>query len=183
MHRWSLTLVLGLAIVSLFCYSQVFAGMSLGAGAGLSGYSAGETSESALIFGGYFEYPLTMVGIRLGVDYWSKTYGEAPVEISWSDITISATGIYHFPLIGSPVTPYLGAGVGFHMFKMEFPTILGDLSTSDSYFGVHGVGGGEFMATPMIGLFAEGRYGTIFSEGESTNVWTVLGGLTYHLPM
>lgn len=182
MYKWVSKLVLGLVIIALFSYSQVFAGMSAGARAGFSGYSAGETSESAPIFGGYFEYTLPFLGIRAGVDYWSKSYGESPFEITWSDITISATGIYRFPLIGSPVTPYLGAGAGFHMFSWDFGALEIE-SQSDNYFGIHGIGGVEFMATPMFGLFAEGKYGTIFSEDESTNVWAVIGGLSYHFPM
>jgi len=188
MNRWISNVALAVTILVLFSCSQAIAGLSMGARAGFSGYSAGETSESAPVFGAYVKYtlPLLGFGIRGGVDYWSKTYGEDPAELKWSDITVSATGLYPFSLPGSPVVPYVGAGVGLHMFKTEFDFGIPGLEpedASDTYFGIHGVGGAEFMVNPMLSVFAEGKYGVIFSEGESTNVWAVVGGVGYHLEM
>jgi opacity protein-like surface antigen len=185
MGKWHAKFLLGVAVVLLFSYSQVSGSMSIGARAGFSGYSAGDWSESAPVFGGYIEYTLPMVGvgIRGSVDYWSKTYTfegfDEEWDVTFSDITIGATGTYRFPLMGSPVTPYVGAGAGLHLLKSEDP----DSSVTESKFGIHGIGGAEFMITPMIGVFAEGGYGMVFTEDESTNIWAVCGGVFYRLEM
>jgi hypothetical protein len=188
MNRWIPNVALVVTILGLFSCSQALAGLSIGGRAGFSGYSEAETSESAPVFGAYVKYTLPVLGfgIRGEVDYWSKTYGEEPAEFKWSDISISATGLYPFSLPGSPVVPYVGAGVGLHMYKTELDFGIPGvepLDGSDTYFGVHGVGGAELMVNPMLSVFAEGKYGVIFSEGESTGVWAVIGGVGYHLGM
>ncbi len=174
-------------LVGLFiAYSPVFGGISAGVRAGFSGYSAGEGfSESGLVLGAFAELPLPLpVGVRVGLDYWSKDYGEEPITASLNDITIYGAGLFRLPLVGSPVTPYVGGQAGVHIFKSELDVpLIEPESSTDMYLGVHAVGGAEMAVSPLLGVVAEAKYGLIFSEDESTNVWAVLGGVVLRLPM
>jgi hypothetical protein len=175
------------ALVGVFiAHSSAFAGMSAGVRAGFSGYSAGEGfSENGLVFGAFAELPLPLpFDVRAGLDYWSKSYGEEPVTASLNDITIYGAGLYRLPLVGSPVTPYVGGQAGLHIFRSELDTPLEEpISSTDMYFGIHAIGGAEMAVSPLVGVVAEAKYGMIFSEGESTNVWALLGGAILRLPM
>lgn len=184
MRGWHLKFITAALVGIFISYSPVFGGMSGGVRAGFSGYSDGQFGENAPVFGAFVELPLPLpLDVRVGLDYWSKSYGVEPATASLNDITVYGAGLYRLPLVGSPLTPYVGLQAGVHILRSEIEILNETASETNTYLGVHGVGGAEMPVSPLIGVMAEAKYGLIFSEGESTKVWALLGGVVVRLPM
>ena len=143
---------------------------------------------------------MPVVGVHLKIGTLRVVHFEASVEYAWketeivlenltrtefsvNDLSLNATAkyVYSIPVL----KPYLGAGAGIHRLvygiSNEDYSIL--IPEDQNKMGFHAVGGLllSFPASP-VEFFAEARYTSIQTEGESTRYTTILGGLTFKLP-
>lgn len=75
--------------------------------------------------------------------------------------------------------PYLIGGLGLYNFKPtgdDLTGVVGDASETD--FGINAGAGFDFQAG-AVGLFVEGRFHNVFSEGESTNFIPITVGIRF----
>ena len=109
--------------------------------------------------------------------------GLGQAEFSLSDLSLNATAKYMFSV--PVVKPYLGAGMGVHrlVYGISSEDFSFPIPEDQNRIGFHGVGGVllSFPASPLE-LFAEARYTSVQTEGESTYYTTILAGLTFRLP-
>ncbi|MGO1080129.1 OmpA family protein [Inquilinus sp. CA228] len=103
-------------------------------------------------------------------------------------IGIMANGYYDFEF-GSPIVPYIGAGVGVAMINQQWKAGGTTFSDFDTAFAYQGIAGVSYSFAPNMAATVEYRYlGTTaatFSDGgvsvkaDSTGNHTVLVGLRY----
>ena len=102
--------------------------------------------------------------------------GKDPVD--YRDIAILTSGKYSFPVPESKFVPFLGAGLGLHLFKHEVDLpFFGKQSDTDTKFGFHLLGGSEMELSPMIDGFAELRYCLV---SDINQLW-IFAGIKYKL--
>jgi len=116
-------------------------------------------------------YVMPTLGVGAEASY--NSYGTASPDV---DITIVEFGAYgKYIMMPGPINPYLKAGAGIYSSKMT-----GFNSTND--MGINGgVGLQVKVPTSKIGFFGEGLAYSVFTEGSSTNYYTIRGGITFFL--
>lgn len=81
----------------------------------------------------------------------------------------TANAVYKFQTSEeTKVRPYLIGGVGLYNGKLSGDDIPDSFEESETDFGINAGAGFDFQAG-AVGLFVEGRFHNVFSDGESTN--------------
>lgn len=128
--------------------------------------------ESALSFGGDFEYALTRPGeagsgrisIGASVDYssWSSSSTNSTYYWSYSWVPIGVYSAYHFALSNRKIDLYAGLGLGYTIVNSTWHGSEGEESSSASYrSGVYLqlVGGIRYFFTPGFAFHAKAGLG------------------------
>ena len=74
--------------------------------------------------------------------------------------------------------PYLIGGVGLYNFKLTGDDVPDVLDESNTEFGINAGAGFDFQAG-NVGLFLEGRFHNVFTEGESSNFIPITVGIRF----
>ncbi len=123
-------------------------GPTIGLGTGGGGIAIGARAEKGIkplesLGGG-------ILGIQAGVEFYSYDFG---FDQSWSFISIGATANYHFKLTDSKLDPFLGLGLGFHIFSCDAPSgsFCGDAG------GIYFIGraGARYFISDKIALYGD----------------------------
>ena len=120
--------------------------------------------EATIGFGGGVDLGTITDNIGLGVVvfYWSKSYEVATAEWKYSDLAIKLHGKYMFPM--EKFTPYIGGGIGFHMYTFEWDQPASAWWPAQTYddtetkIGFHFLGGLEYPFNEKISLIVEAEY-------------------------
>ncbi|MFB6098567.1 MAG: hypothetical protein ABEK84_05540 [Salinibacter sp.] len=86
---------------------------------------------------------------------------------------LSTNALYHFGVDNQAFTPYSGAGLGIYRSSIE------DLGGATD-LGINLLFGAEFQ-TGSVRPFVEAQYSPVFSDGGTTSLFTVEGGLLFGL--
>jgi opacity protein-like surface antigen len=175
-------LISTLVIIAATALVASAGGLNVTHGGIRAGYIAPEDPIDATVgFGAEVGFGIVDVpnfSFALEGNYWAKSYSEDILGSTWdwtfSDMNICLSGRYEFSAASEVIHPYIGAGAGFHMVKVESETILGSLSATDNKFGGHAFGGFKVPVSPVVNFFAEGRYTMV-----DPDYLGIYGGLTY----
>jgi hypothetical protein len=122
------------------------------------------------------------VGFQLDGMYQRFGVENAPDNFDGATQIIQGTAnvVYTFTTAeASTFHPYLIGGVGIYNAKPtgdDFQAIVGDESSTD--FGVNAGAGFDFQAG-SVGLFVEGRFHNIFSDGSDANFVPITVGVRF----
>ncbi len=99
------------------------------------------------------------------------------VEGDVTVLTFMANGYYDIDMGNSPVTPYVGLGLGVSDAESEITAVgLGTFKESSTDFSYQVILGGGFEVSPVIVLTAEYRFfGTVDSDPSTVHNFN-LGG-------
>jgi hypothetical protein len=98
---------------------------------------------------------------------------------------LSVNALYPFGVDNEVFTPYAGGGLGIFQFSLddqevETPfgsaTIEGDSSTE---IGLNLIFGAEFITGGPVTPFAEAHFSPVFTEGETTTLFGIRGGILF----
>jgi opacity protein-like surface antigen len=172
----ALALISGLAFAGSAMAQQ--GTTSTGAGAdesfGLRGFGARlgvvdpEQASTTLTWGFHLNLGDAVPNLRVTplFEYWSVGIDNT----DQSDMMLGLNLDYSFPLVGPKVTPYAGAGLGYHMLQWSATDY------SNTRLGMHVQGGIRDQVMPNLSLFGEAR----FTFVEDADNWKLLGGFTYN---
>ena len=92
-----------------------------------------------------------ILGIMGSVEIYSYDF---PGGYDWSFISIGATANYHFKLTDTKIDPFVGLGLGFHIFTCDGP--FGDLGCADEG-GIYFIGraGARYFISPRVALYGD----------------------------
>jgi hypothetical protein len=97
-------------------------------------------------------------------------------DVNLQIIQGTANAVYRFQTSeDTKIRPYIIGGVGLYNLKATGDGVVGDPG-SDTDFGINGGAGFDFVAG-SVGLFVEGRFHNVFTEGESTNFIPITVGV------
>ena len=132
-----------------------------------------EDASSTVVFGAHVDAGQIVPHLHLvpNLEYWSV--GVAGYDTS--DLGFGLDANLDFPLQGSTVTPYAGAGLGLHFFSFDVPVGFA-ADDSKTKLGINIQGGIREQFMPNLSGFGEIRYSFI----EDFNQLKLLGGFTYH---
>jgi hypothetical protein len=122
------------------------------------------------------------VGFQIDGMYQRFGVEDAPDDFDGNTQVIQGTAnvVYTFTTAeASTFHPYLIGGVGLYNFKPtgdDLQALVGDESVTD--FGINAGAGFDFQAG-NVGLFIEGRFHNVFTEGESSNFIPVTLGIRF----
>jgi hypothetical protein len=122
------------------------------------------------------------VGFQIDGMYQRFGVEDAPDDFDGNFQLIQGTAnvVYTFVTAEeSTFHPYLIGGVGLYNFKPtgdDLEALVGDESETD--FGINAGAGFDFQAG-AVGLFVEGRFHNVFTEGESTNFIPITVGIRF----
>jgi hypothetical protein len=147
-----------------------------GAGQAQGGIALGYTDLGAVVglggigganiaFGGRFERVFRalpdigdgLLGIQVGVDWWSwnQNFGSSSSSVSW--IPIGVTANYHFKMENKKIDPFLGAGLGYQIVnatcEVDGIDYCGSTYSSNIYFITKG--GIRYFMNPNMALYAD----------------------------
>lgn len=89
----------------------------------------------------------------------------------------TANAVYKFKTSEeTKVRPYLIGGVGLYSFKLTGDDVVDPFGDAETDFGINAGAGFDFKFG-SAGLFVEGRFHNVFSEGESTNFIPITVGI------
>jgi len=93
----------------------------------------GGLGGASIAFGGRFEKIFKalpdlgdgLLGLQVGVDWWSwdQSFGTSSSSVSW--IPIGVTANYHFKMENKKIDPFLGAGLGYQLVNASCPGFQG----------------------------------------------------------
>jgi opacity protein-like surface antigen len=121
----------------------------------------------------------TNFAAELGVGWFSTStdsIGGNKATLSMVPVTATAKGILPF---GDAEVYGLG-GIGAYFGKAKVETPEGDLSDSESAFGLHLGAGAEYALTSQLSVGLEGRYLIAEIQDVSMNGFLLNGGLAFH---
>ncbi len=160
----------------LLCAGPAGAQASL-AGSIYAGYARSVDSDapngSVGFRGNVFVMPDPVLGLGAEVGYHMLGEKDNVSEKAWQ-VTgqLIARGV-----VGS-VRPYATAGLGVYDISQSLEH--SDLTVSESKFGFNLGGGVQFKPSPgPIGFGVEARWHDVLTEGTSTNLLTVMAGITF----
>ena len=138
------------------------------------GYVDPEDVSGAAVLGLHMDAGTIVKGIHMMpyMEYWSAGVNVAGVNADMSDLAFAVDVDMDFPLQGSRMTPYLGAGLGLH-FLSEDSNV--GTSSDDTKLGLNIQGGIRNQVMPNISLFGEARYAFVSDASQLKFV----GGFTY----
>jgi opacity protein-like surface antigen len=119
------------------------------------------------------------IGIQIDGSY-AQYSDDTPADLKSRFIYGTANAVYRFSTAAeSRFRPYLIGGAGVYNFKPTGDAVIGDPG-SETKFGLN-AGAGFDIKAGAAGLFVEGRFHNIFTEGSNTqfiplNVGVRLGG-------
>lgn len=108
--------------------------------------------------------PASRITINPTFDFY---FTEDPLTF-WS---LSTNALYRFGSENEAFTPYSGAGLGLYRSSVD-----GGGSSTD--LGINAVFGAEFRVG-SVGPFVEAQYSPVFTEGTTTSIVSVKGGLLF----
>ena len=128
----------------------------------------GGISGAGIGFGGRFEKGFKqlpslkngVLGIGVGVDFFSFGNSLSGFGYDWKFIPISVTVNYHLPLDNKKLDPFFGAGLGYQHVSVSGPScVFGgvDFCTGFASSGVYFVGhaGIRYYMQPKLALYAD----------------------------
>lgn len=86
---------------------------------------------------------------------------------------LSANGLYAFGVNNEAFTPYAGAGFGLYRRS------VGSFSATD--IGLNFLFGAQFITESTFVPFVEAQYSPVFSEGATTTLFGIKGGILFNL--
>lgn len=122
------------------------------------------------------------VGFQVDAMYHRFGLEDAPDGFDGNTQVIQGTAnvVYTFTTAqASTFHPYLIGGVGLYNSKPvgdDFQAIVGDESSTD--FGINAGAGFDFQAG-AVGLFVEGRFHNVFSDGSDSNFIPITVGIRF----
>jgi len=128
--------------------------MDIGPTIGLGGIG-----NASVAFGGRFERAIKslpdlndgILGIMVGAEYYSYSFFDA----TWSFIPIGATANYHFKLENTKIDPFVGAGLGFSIFRCSFSGPLDNFCSGSSELYFIGRAGARYFLNNKMALYAD----------------------------
>jgi Outer membrane protein beta-barrel domain len=120
------------------------------------------------------------VGIQVDAMYQRFGVEEDPilgdVDANFQLIQGTANAVYRFQSSeDTKIRPYIIGGVGLYNLKLTGDDAPDNLD-SNTDFGINGGAGFDFVAG-SVGLFVEGRFHNVFSDGESMNFIPITVGV------
>lgn len=128
------------------------------------GVDAGDIEEPFIGADVRVELPNSPVTINPTFDYYLT---DDPLTF-WS---LSANGLYRFGVNNQVFTPYSGAGLGIYRSSID-----GGEGATD--VGLNAIFGAEFLFG-SVRPFVEAQYSPVFTEGSTTSIVSVKGGLLF----
>jgi len=198
--KWTLVIIMGLLICGLST-AEALTGLGFGIRAGttkLEDPNTGESFDTMTMFGGHLKIgTLPIIDLEASAEYAQKKYDigisipqadDLNGEVTFRIVSLRASAKYSISPPLSPIKPYIGAGLGMHLMSstIDLPgtqyTIPLNEDYSESKTGAHALGG-VLLSFPVLPfeIFAEGRYGVIFAEGESVKATSLYAGLNLKL--
>lgn len=107
--------------------------------------------------------PAIPVEVHGSADYFFSSC--EPVDCSFWEV--NANAIFRISTSGTPLRPYLGAGLNYQSFTLDESDSRGT--------GLNILGGFELGATPLIRPFVEARYEIINAEGLDNQLLLTAG--------
>lgn len=130
-----------------------------------SGVTAGGIALDAVDAAVLIEAQTTGLGATTGA---IVAAGQGEVETTF----LFANAYYDFPIENSPITPYLGAGIGIGFVDVEYaPSDVGIIDDDDTQFAYQFMAGASFEATEKTSLFAEIGYRATSDVEVSTDLF------------
>lgn len=114
-----------------------------------------------------------MPALGVGAEASYNSYGTTVPDVDITVMEFSAFGKYS--MMPGPVNPYIKAGVGVFSSKATGLDATNDMGING------GIGAQMRLPSNNIGFFAEGLAYSVFTEGSSTNYYTIRGGISYFL--
>lgn len=128
------------------------------------GIDAGDVEEPFVGADVRIGLPASRIAINPTFDYY---FVDDPLTF-WS---LSVNGLYRFGVDNQVFTPYSGVGAGLYRRSVDG----GDGSTD---LGLNALFGAEFLVGP-VRPFVEAQYSPVFTEGSTTSLFSVKGGLLF----
>ena len=123
-----------------------------------------------------FAPPTLPVGVR--VDAMFNTFGlDGAGDGSLRIMGVNANATWGMPMAASPISPYLIGGLGMYNMKVDFDG-CGDACKGETDLGFN-VGVGTKFALSGFATFAEIRYHSIQTEGESSTFIPISFGIMF----
>ncbi len=117
-----------------------------------------------------------LLNLSVGYVSFSEKESISNLDISFSWIPV-LVGLNYIFSPGQKFMPYIGFALGMYFLRSSY----GDLSNTDSYFGVAPQLGAYYLASTAILLTFSAQYNLLFTEGNSTTSLAVLVGLMFAL--
>jgi opacity protein-like surface antigen len=102
------------------------------------------------------------------------------LDVKWRVLNANLNGMLEFPVgEGARLHPYALAGIGVYNYKLrgdDVPSVVSDVSKTE--FGFNG-GLGLNFDVGQLGVFAEGRFHNILTDGKDIQYLPVMLGLRF----
>ncbi len=160
------------------------------AGAGIPTGQFGDVADAGFSGGGFVEFMATP-NLALGVDAlfhgpggkeaYINTFPNSVDDVTFEVLQFTAHGRWMFTS-DLPVVPYAIVGGGVYHFTEKYhgSQVSDDSSTKGGIFG--GIGA-EYGLTSMLRVGVEGDWHDVFTPGDSSPWFTVLGRLSVSFPV
>ncbi|HEX2937163.1 MAG TPA: OmpW family outer membrane protein [Bacteroidales bacterium] len=119
------------------------------------------------------------LGLDLGYQMFSAKEEVDGVSTKFSIIPIAPSFTYYFATEG--FKPYVGANVGFYMWKAKAEFMGASISTTATKLGFAPVLGFEYALGEKMGLDVNAKYNYITTEGSATTYLGINVGLVFGL--
>lgn len=140
-----------------------------------TGQSRIEVGPRVGIDAGDIEEPFVGADVRIGLPtspiVINPTFDYYFVDDPLTYWSVSGNALYRFGVDNQVFTPYSGAGLGIYRSSID-----GGGSSSD--LGINAIFGAEFLFG-SVRPFVEAQYSPVFSEGSTTSLFNVKGGLLF----
>jgi opacity protein-like surface antigen len=164
--------------------SQVYLGLGGGASFPISDLSNSFNTGYNILADLGAHIPLTPLGVRID-GMFNQLPGKPDLDGGGSfnaQIWTANANLTASLIPGSPITPYLIAGMGYYNTSYHISasgtTVIASGSTHDNDFGLNG-GAGIKAGLGGIGLFAEARYHNIFTSGTHIQMIPISAGVRF----
>ena len=92
------------------------------------------------------------------LDIYSTSRGYEGYSTSLDSLSVMVNGLYDFDMGDSPITPYVGLGIGQVKVEYDGANQFPAFSDEEWVFGWQAMAGGRWQANEQFSLFAEWRY-------------------------
>jgi len=152
---------------------------------GKIGVAIPEDIDATFTFGFFGRFGISRnIKIESGIGYWTETetYYPFSIKTKYSDLSITGTLHFLFPIPKSNFQPYTGFGLGIHDVNTKNTEIhTGHVwyTHDETNFGFHMLGGANYFITPRSLVFGELRYAVV---DEWYNTFSITWGFEFLLP-